>query len=62
MEWRNFVSVVPVGKKSKLGPIFCQNIRVVYKLSVKTQGTGQKMGRNAKKGVFIITSDQLGNF
>ena len=40
VEHRNFLSVVPAAKKSKLGPIFCQNIRVIYKLSVKKQETG----------------------
>ena len=60
MEWRNFVSVVPAAKKSQLGPIFFQNIRVIYKLSVKKQETGQKTGKKPpKKGVFISSSDQL---
>ena len=40
---RNFVSVVPVAKKRELGPIFfSQNNRVIYKLSVEKQETGQK--------------------
>ena len=60
VEWRNFVSVVPAAKKSQLGPIFFQNIRVIYKLSVKKQETGQKTGKKPpKKGVFISSSDQL---
>ena len=51
MEHRNFVSVVPAAKKSKLGPIFFQNIRVIYKLSVKKQETGQKTGKKPPKKV-----------
>ena len=63
MEWRNFASVVPAAKKSQLGPIFFQNIRVIYKLSVKKQETGQKTGKKPpKKGVFIRPSDQLAEF
>ena len=63
MEWRNFVSVVPAAKKSQLGPICFQNIRVIYKLSVKKQETGQKTGKKPpKKGVFISSSDQLAEF
>ena len=46
MERRTFVSVVPAAKKNKLGPIFSKNIRVIYKLSVKKQETGQKTGKN----------------
>ena len=49
VEWRNFVSVVPVAKKRKLGPIFSKNIRVMYILSVKKQKTGQKTGKNPPK-------------
>ena len=60
MEWRNFVSVVPAAKKSKLGPISFQNIRVLYKQSVKKQETGQKKGKNPpKKGVFISPTSWL---
>ena len=63
VERRNFVAVVPVAKKRKLGPIFFLNIRVVYKLSVKKQETGQITGKNPpKKGVFIRPSDQLAEF
>ena len=51
MEPRNFVSVVPAAKKSKLGPIFFLNIRFMYKLSVKKQRTGQKTGKNPPKKV-----------
>ena len=47
-------------KKTQLGPIFFQNIRVIYKLSVKKQETGQKTGKKPpKKGVFLSSSDQL---
>ena len=60
MEWRNFVSVVPAAKKSQLGPIFFQNIRVIYKLSVKKQETGQKTGKKPPKKVFL--SAPLTNF
>ena len=49
VERRNFVSVVPAAKKSKLGPIFLKNIRVMYILSVKKQKTGQKTGKNPPK-------------
>ena len=49
MERRNFVSVVPAAKKSKLGPIFLKNIRVMYILSVKKQKTGQITGKNPPK-------------
>ena len=53
VEWRNFVTVVPEAKKRKLGAIFFLNIRVIYKLSVKKQETGQKTGKNPpKNGVF----------
>ena len=63
VEPRNFVSVVPAAKKSKLGPIFLLNIRFMYKLSVKKQRTGQKTGKNPKKkGVFSSPSDQLAEF
>ena len=51
VEPRNFVSVVPAAKKSKLGPIFFLNIRFMYKLSVKKQRTGQKTGKNPPKKV-----------
>ena len=61
MEPRNFVSVVPAAKKSQLGPIFfSQNIRVIYKLSVKKQETGQKTGKKPPKKVFL--SAPLTNF
>ena len=53
MERRNFVSVVPAAKKSKLGPNFFQNICVIYKLSVKKQKTGQKTGKNPPKKEFF---------
>ena len=53
VERRNFVSVVPVAKKSKLGPIFFQNIRVIYKLSMKKQKTGRKTNKNPPKKVFF---------
>ena len=37
-------------KKSKLSPIlFSQNIRIIYKLSVKKQETGRKLGENPPK-------------
>ena len=53
MERRNFVSVVPAAKKSKLGPIFFQNIRVIYKLSMKKQKTGEKTKKKPPKKVFF---------
>ena len=60
MERRNFVSVVPVAKKSKLGPIFfSQNICVLYKPSVKRQETGQKPGRNPPKKAFLLNSAKV---
>ena len=62
MERRNFVSVVRAAKKSKLGPIFFQNIRVIYKLSMKKQKTGQKQRKNLPKRCFSSPSDQLAQF
>ena len=63
MERRNFVSVVPAAKKSKIGPIFFQNICVIYKLSVKKQKTGRKTNKNPPKKVFFSSpSDQLAEF
>ena len=53
VERRNFVSVVRAAKKSKLGPIFFQNIRVIYKLSMKKQKTGQKTEKKPPKKVFF---------
>ena len=53
VERRNFVSVVPAAKKSKLGPIFLKNIRVMYILSVKKQKTGQITGKNPPKWTFF---------
>ena len=53
MERRTFVSVTPAAKKNKLGPIFSKNIRVIYKLSVKKQETGQKTGKNPSKKAFL---------
>ena len=53
VERRNFVSVVRAAKKSKLGPIFFQNIRVIYKLSMKKQKTGQKTVKKPPKKVFF---------
>ena len=53
MERRTFVSVVPAAKKNKLGPIFSKNIRVIYKLSVKKQETGQKKDKSPQKNAFL---------
>ena len=53
MERRTFVSVTPAAKKNKLGPIFSKNIRVIYKLSVKKQETGQKTAKNPPKKAFL---------
>jgi len=53
VEWRNFVSLVPAAKKSKLGPIFSINICVMYILSVEKQKTGQKTGKNSPKRMFF---------
>ena len=36
-----------------LGQIVSKNIRVIYKLSVKKQETGQKTGKNPPKKVFL---------
>ena len=53
VERRTFVSVPPAAKKNKLGPIFWKNIRVIYKLSVKKQETGQKTGKNPPKKTLL---------
>ena len=63
VERRNFVSVVPVAKKSKLSPFSSQNILFIYKFSAQKQFTGRKMGKNpTKKGVFSRPSGQLTQF
>ena len=36
-----------------LGQIVSKNIRVIYKLSVKKQETGQKTGKNPPKKAFL---------
>ena len=59
-ERRNFVSVVPAAKKSKLCPIFFQNIRVIYKLSMKKQKTGQKTEKKPPKKVSDHIQPQAG--
>ena len=53
MERRTFLSVVPVAKRSNLGPIFFLNIRFIYKLLRKKQKTGHITGKKPlKKMVF----------
>ena len=60
MERRTFLSVVPVAKRSNLGPIFFLNIRFMYKLLRKKQKTGHKMGKKPlKKVVFPAPPHQL---
>ena len=54
VEQRNFVSVVPAAKKSKIRPFSFQNIPAMYMYKAQKQGTGRKMGKNPpKKGVFL---------
>ena len=54
VERRNFVSVVPAAKKSKIKPFSFQNIPAMYIYKAQKQGTGRKMGKNPpKKGVFL---------
>ena len=54
VERRNFVSVVPAAKKSKIRPFSFQNIPAMHMYKAQKQGTGRKMGKKPpKKGFFL---------
>ena len=54
VERRTFVSVAPATRKSKIGPIFFQNIFLLYIFLVKKQKTGQKTAKNCQKKLFFL--------
>ena len=53
VERRTFVLVVPTVKKSKLGPISFQNIRIMCIQMDKMQKTGQNSGKKCWKTLFF---------